>query len=236
MNHGSRTDPDQNGVNLMKTITEQKPMEEIERFLEKDKNVYIIGCGTCATLCHTGGKSEVLKMKEELEKIGKNVVGWIVIPTACDDLTGDALRENASTIQKADAILVMSCAFGVQTVASFADGRNWVVYPALNTLFIGKESGEVGVFSEICRQCGDCLLAFTGGICPVTMCAKGLLNGPCGGTNKGKCEEDPQKDCAWTLIYRRLEKLGKLDLMKRYYPPRNYQKVSRPGKILIETE
>lgn len=220
----------------MKTITEQKPIEEIKEYLEQDEKVYIIGCGTCATMCHTGGVTEVLEMKERLQEAGKDVVGWMVIPTACDDLTGDALRENAEVVQQADVILVMACAFGVQTVASFAEPWNKTAYPALNTLFIGKESGELGAFSEICQQCGECLLAWTGGICPVTTCAKGLLNGPCGGTNNGKCEEDPEKDCAWTLIYNRLEKLGKLDLMRRYYPPRNHQKVQRPGRVLVEIE
>jgi len=220
----------------MNTITEQKPIEEIKEYLDKDEKVYIIGCGTCATMTHTGGKTEVLEMKEQLQEAGKEVVGWMVIPSVCDDLTGDALRENAEVIQKADAILVMSCAFGVQTVASFAEPWNKPAYPALNTLFIGKGNGEFGVFSEVCQQCGECLLGWTGGICPVTMCAKGLLNGPCGGTNDGKCEEDPDKDCAWTLIYKRLEKLGKLDVMRKYYPPRNYQKVQRPGRVLVEIE
>jgi ferredoxin len=220
----------------MKTITEQKPIEEIEQFLEKDKNVYIIGCGTCATMCHTGGKTEILEMKEKLEAMGKNVVGWMVIPTACDDLTGDALEEDAERVLKADSILVMACAFGTQTVASFASENAKAVNPALNTLFVGKGSGEMGVFSEICQQCGDCLLSATAGICPITICAKGLLNGPCGGTNKGKCEEDPEKDCAWTLIYARLNKLGKLDEMKKYRAPRNYQKVQRPGKVVVGTE
>jgi ferredoxin len=220
----------------MKTITEQKPIEEIEDLLKQDRKVYIIGCGTCATMCHTGGVAEVLEMKKRLEETGKEVVGWMVIPTACDDLTGDALRENAEVIEEADAILVMACAFGSQTVASFAEPWSKPAYPALNTLFIGKEGAEFAVFSEVCQQCGECLLGYTGGICPVTMCSKGLLNGPCGGTNDGKCEEDPEKDCAWTLIYNRLEKLGRLDLMRRYYAPRNYQKVQRPGRVLVEIE
>ena len=220
----------------MKTITEQKPFEEIREYLEQCEKIYLIGCGTCATMCHTGGKEEVLQMKEQLEKAGKEVVGWMVIPTACDDLTGEALRENAESVRQADSILVMTCAFGVQTVASYAEPWDISAYPALDTLFIGKESGGFGVFSEVCQQCGECLLAWTGGICPVTTCAKGLLNGPCGGTNNGKCEEDSEKDCAWTLIYNRLEKLGRLDLMRRYYPPRNYQKVQRPGRVLVEIE
>jgi ferredoxin len=102
----------------MNVITEQKPLDEIKEYLEQEKNIYLIGCGTCATMCHTGGKTEVLEMKEKLEEAGKNVVGWMVIPTPCDDLTGDALRENAEAIQKADAIVVLACAFGTQTVAS----------------------------------------------------------------------------------------------------------------------
>lgn len=220
----------------MKTITEQKPIEEIEKYIKDDKNIYIIGCGTCATMCHTGGKMEVLEMKEELESRGKNVVGWMIIPTVCDDLTGDALLEDAERVRKADSILVMACAFGTQTVASYCAEQEQPVYPALDTLFIGKSGGEFGLFAEVCKQCGECMLAETGGICPITVCAKGLVNGPCGGTNKGKCEEDPNKDCAWTLIYKRLEKLGRIDNMRKYHEPRNYQKVSRPGKILVETE
>ncbi len=107
--------------------------------------------------------------------------------------------------------------------------------PALDTLFVGKELG-VGRFDEICTQCGSCVLGITGGICPVTACHKGLLNGPCGGTNNGKCEIDSNKDCAWTLIYNRLKEQGKLDLMRRYQDPRNYNVEPRPGKVRLPLE
>lgn len=216
----------------MKTITAQKPFEEIIEALGDIEKVFLVGCGTCATMCHTGGESEVLQMKEKLEEAAKIVTGWMVIPTACDDLTKEALRENAESIERAQAILVMTCAFGVQTVAGWTDKP---VYPALNTLFIGKEDAP-GHFSEVCMQCGECVLAWTGGICPVTSCTKGLLNGPCGGTNNGKCEVDPEKDCAWTLIYQRLEKQGRLDIMRKYQSPKNFQAVIKPGKILIKRE
>lgn len=216
----------------MKTITEQKPLAEIMQSLEKSNGVYIIGCGTCATMLHTGGKSEVLEMKDKLEAVGKEVTGWMVIPTACDELTREALTENAKAIEAADSILVMACAFGVQTVSLYSDKA---VYPALNTLFIGKEESP-GLFTEVCSQCGNCLLAQTAGICPVVRCTKGLLNGPCGGTKDGKCEVDPEKDCAWTLIYQRLEKQGRLDLFDEYHPPRNFQAVIRPGKFSISEE
>lgn len=214
----------------MKTITEQKPLEEVMQSLDKCDRVYLIGCGTCATMLHTGGKSEVLEMKDKLEAAGKKVTGWMVIPTACDELTRDALEETASDIDAADGILVMTCAFGVQTVALYTDKP---VYPALNTLFIGMEESP-GYFTEVCAQCGSCVLGQTAGICPLVRCAKGLLNGPCGGTNNGKCEVDPEKDCAWTLIYERLKKQGRLDLFDEYHPPRNFQAVKRPGKFTIE--
>lgn len=216
----------------MKTITAQKPFEEIVDALGETEKVYLVGCGTCATMCHTGGELEVLQMKEKLEEAGKIVTGWMVIPIACDDVTREALSENAESIEQAQAILAMTSAFGVQTVTRWADKP---VYPALNTLFIGVEDTP-GHFSEVCTQCGECILAWTGGICPVTSCPKGLLNGPCGGTNNGKCEVDPEKDCAWTLIYQRLEKQGRLDIMRKYQPPKNFQAVIKPGEILIKRE
>ncbi len=216
----------------MITVTEQKPLEEVMQNLAKCKKVYLIGCGTCATALHTGGKSEVLDMKDKLEADGKKVTGWMVIPTVCDELTRDALAEKAGDIEPADCILVMSCAFGVQTVSLYTDKP---VYPALNTLFIGKEESP-GWLTEVCGQCGNCLLAATAGICPVVRCTKGLLNGPCGGTNNGKCEVDPEKDCAWTLIYNRLEKQGRLDVFDEYHPPRNFQAVIRPGRFQISKE
>jgi len=208
----------------MITITEQKPIEEIVESLGKAMKVYLVGCGTCATICHTGGKSEVLDMKEKLEADGRKVTGWMVVPTACDDLTKYALEEQAEEVNKADAILAMTCAFGVQTMAMFADKP---VYPALNTLFIGKEEAP-GQFIEVCMQCGDCVLAKTAGICPLVRCAKSLLNGPCGGSVEGKCEVSPDIPCAWQLIYDRLEALGQLDVLEEIMPLRDWS-TSREG-------
>src|SRR4030042_779243 len=142
----------------MLTITKQKPLEEIIGSLNRCQKVYIIGCGTCATTLHTGGKSEVLEMKKQLEASGKEVPGWMVIPTACDPITKEALIENGRQVEASDCLLVMSCAFGVQTVSLYS-GKP--VYPALNTLFIGKEESP-GHFIEVCAQCGSCILAETG--------------------------------------------------------------------------
>ena len=213
----------------MITITEQKPLDEVMKYLENSSGVYLIGCGTCTTILHTGGKSEVLEMKDKLEAAGKKITGWMVIPTACDKLTKDALRINAKEVEAASAILVMACAFGVQTVSLYTDKP---VYPALNTLFIAKEDTP-GYFTEICLQCGECVLGQYACICPVTQCAKGLLNGPCGGSKNGKCEQKPERDCAWILIYERLNKLGELERIKEMVMPKDYSKMKKPRLLEV---
>ncbi len=213
----------------MIAITEQKPLAEVTQYLDRCHRVYLIGCGTCTTMQHTGGKTEVLEMKDKLEAAGKEVTGWMVIPTACDSLTREALAEKATDVETADCILVMSCAFGVQTVSLYTDKP---VYPALNTLFIGKEE-RPGYFAEICVQCGECVLGQYAGICPITQCAKGLLSGSCGGSRKGKCEQEPEYDCAWILIYERLKRLGELDKIKEFVPAKDYSKMKRQRQIEV---
>ena len=212
----------------MYAITKQKPGEEITDSLAGAQKVYIIGCGTCSTACHTGGKAEVIDMKKRLQEMGKTVVDWMVIPTPCDSLTKFAVEEEADKLKQADAVLVMACAYGVQNIASLVDNA---VIPALDSLFFGMEdANSPGQFNEVCLQCGECVLASTGGICPVTICPKGLVNGPCGGTKDGKCEVDPTKDCAWTLIYNRLKKQGRLDQMRKIQKPKNYQAMTHPRR------
>ncbi len=216
---------------MIRSITKQKPEKEMMRLLNGFGRIFIIGCGTCVTLTHTGGEPEVVAMKEKLSHTGKLVTGHLVVPVACDNLTGEILKEFGGQINQADTLLVMTCAFGVQTLAS---QLTKMVVPALDTLFIGKESGP-GQFDEICTQCGTCVIGETGGICPVTSCHKGLINGPCGGTNNGKCEIDKAKNCAWTLIYNRLDELGQLDLMRTLQKPRNHLGEPTPGKLVMST-
>lgn len=214
----------------MKSITRQKPFEEIEALLQDVGRVFIVGCGTCATMCRTGGLDEVAEMGARLKDRGKLVTGSTVPATTCDDLTPQALKAHGQAIEDAQAILVMSCAFGVQTLGAALPRR---VVPAQDTLFIGLEV-RPGFFKESCLQCGQCVLGETAGICPVTSCHKGLLNGPCGGTDAGKCEIDRELDCAWTLIYRRLKELDRLDLMFKYHEPKNHQAYPKPGQIDLE--
>jgi signal transduction histidine kinase len=209
----------------MRTVTKQKTFDEIKNLLARSKSVYLIGCGTCATDCKTGGVEQVLAMSDKLANEGKQVAGWMVIPTACDILTRDAIETESKSLAKADSILVMACGFGVQAVANCIE---LPVFPALDTLFIGEEQ-ERGVFTEVCRQCGECVIGLTTGICPVTRCSKSILNGPCGGSKAGKCEVDPTVDCAWQLIYERLEKFGLLDTIEQILPPKDYSKSESGG-------
>jgi len=215
---------------MIRSITRQKPEAELDRLLNRLARVFIIGCGTCPTLTHTGGLPEVAAMRTRLSEKGKLVTGEAVLAVACDNLTQEALHQHKSRMDQADVLLIMACAFGVQNIAR--QTRKMVV-PALDTLFIGKET-RAGEFDEVCAQCGTCILGETGGICPVASCHKGLVNGPCGGTNNGKCEIDSDRDCAWTLIYNRLKELNRLDAMRRLQQPRNHQAALRPGKWRVD--
>ncbi len=214
-------------------VAQPKPLEQIETMLEGFEKVLIVGCGTCVAVCMSGGEKEVetlaaqLRMKAKLN--GKpRVIDEITITRQCDKEYLDQLARHAGQY---DAILSTACGAGVQFLAEKYDDK--IVLPALNTLFIGVAEGP-GVWSQRCMACADCVLDQTGGICPMTICAKNLLNGPCGGTNHGKCEVDGQKDCAWTLIYRRLEKLGRLDLFSKIQPPKNYKAMTKPGRFTHE--
>ena len=215
---------------MIRSITRGKSEEEILRLLEGLGRIYIIGCGTCTTLTATGGAPEVAAMGERLRAAGKMVTGEMVAPVACDNLTGEALRQEKVLMEQADALLVMSCAYGVQNIARRIPK---VVVPGVDTLFIGAEAGP-GRFDEGCKQCGTCIIGETGGICPVTTCHKGLVNGPCGGTDEGRCEIDRNKPCAWTRIYNRLSELGKLHVMRRLQEPRNHLGEPSPGMVTLD--
>ncbi len=217
----------------MRTITKQKPWEEILEMLDQVEKVYLIGCGTCATMCQTGGKSQVVEMKDKLEAAGKQVTGWMVIPNVCDELTKYALEENAKDVEVADGILAMHCAFGVQTLSLYTDK---LVYPALNTLFIGIEDTP-GHFIEVCMQCGDCVLGKSAGLCPLVRCSKSLLNGPCGGSVEGKCEVSPDIPCVWQTIIDRLQAVGRLDILETIVPVHDWSasNAGGPRRLAVET-
>ena len=200
-------------------ISEQKPLEEILSYLEGDKSIFLIGCKGCAEGWGSGGEKQVAEMKNTLQERGKAVSGSVVVDMLCDSaLTKLELRAYKKEIAVADSILVLTDGAGVQTVAELV---NKVVHPGCNTLSSGGAHAEWKE-AERCLECGDCVLEFTGGLCPIARCSKLLLNGPCGGSQGGKCEVDPNIPCVWQQIVDRLAKLGQLDKLERLVKPKNW--------------
>ncbi len=213
-------------------ITETKPIAEIIDSLKGCTKVFLVGCGECATTCKTGGKDELAKMQQELEKQGKVVLGACIPDAPCIAAQiKTEFAKNMKLLRETEAILVLACGLGVQSVKD-NDRLGLIVLPACNTL-CGALMDAQGNFYEKCSMCGECVLGITAGICPITLCSKGLLNGPCGGMNKGKCEVDSEKDCAWVLIYKELEKRKKLDELKKVQAPKDYKKTLKPRKVIL---
>ena len=212
-------------------VTERKPLEEILNSLKRHTRIFLMGCGECSTTCHTGGEKEVLEMKQYLESQGKKVTGWAIPGAPCIAAQAKtAFAKNIAALKETQAILVLSCGLGVQSVKE-CDRLGLEVFPALNSLF-GTLMDSKGNFYEVCSNCGECVLDRTGCICPITRCPKGLLNGPCGGVIKGKCEVDRNRDCVWVLIYQELEKKGQLDKIKAISGPKDFGKTTKPHKLV----
>jgi ferredoxin len=212
-------------------VAEQKPLSELWPMIAPYNRVLILGCGTCMTVCDAGGEREVsfidsaLKLMQSRDGGVSHQFAESTIKRQCDPEFMDVLRDR---INEFDCILSMGCGIGVQTLA---DKFPIPVLPGVNTSFMGAAQ-EQGVWDERCSACGDCRLDDTAGICPVTRCTKGILNGPCAGTKNGKCEANKDMDCAWILIYKRLEKLGQLEKMRRDYPMRNFRVIPRPRRLV----
>ncbi|MFH1339561.1 MAG: methylenetetrahydrofolate reductase C-terminal domain-containing protein [Candidatus Omnitrophota bacterium] len=215
-------------------ITVQKPLNEILDSLKDYGEVFIIGCGECSATSKTGGETEVKQMKEALEEKGKAVTGLAVPKAPCvASQIKIELAKNTKALRDAQVILVLACGLGVQSVKD-NDRLGLAVMPGCDTQFMGVVDAKGNLF-EKCSACGECVLGVTAGICPVTLCAKGLLNGPCGGMNKGKCEVDKQKDCAWVLIYNELQKRKHLQEYRKIKAPRDFKKTLRPhSKVLVQ--
>lgn len=213
-------------------ITKQKPLQQILESLKEYNKIFLVGCGECSTTCKTGGKDEIIAMQKELEKQGKAVVASCIPNAPCIAAqTKTEFAKNIKALREAEAILVLACGLGAQSVKE-NDRLGLAVLPACDTLF-GAIMDAQGNFLEKCSMCGECVLAQTGGICPITLCPKGLLNGPCGGMDKGKCEVDKEKDCAWVLIYKELEKKKKLEPLKEIQPAKDFQKANKPRRLIV---
>jgi len=208
-------------------VAEQKPLEEIKQMVSHFDKVLVLGCGTCVTVCLAGGEKEVgvlassLRMATKLD--GKEVEFLeATVQRQCEYEYNEAVED---LLPQVDAVLSLACGIGVQTMNE--QFPETLTLPGLNTSFLGMPT-EQGVWEERCQACGNCVLGTTGGICPIARCAKSLLNGPCGGSQNGVCEVDPDTPCAWQLIFDRMSALGKLDLMMELEPMKDW-KTSRDG-------
>jgi len=209
-------------------ITRQRDWTRIKANLEGigASSVFLVGCGQCATVAHTGGEKEILVAKTRLEREGYTVTGWAIGDVACH-LGGTRLdmRKHAGSVDAADAVLVLACGAGVQTVA---DSVSKPVFPALESAFLGTVVRH-GVYEERCQTCGDCVLDKTAGICPVTTCPKGLLNGPCGGMWNGTCEVLTDRECTHVRIRRRLAEQGRASV--GVIPAKDHSAKRGPGSV-----
>jgi len=225
-------------------LTERKPIEEIVGFLSGEQAVFLLGCDGCAAASGTGGEAEIRDLEMELKEHGIDVAGSAVIDFLCQkSLARAALRPHESALEHADSLVVSTCGIGIQATATVSERP---VHPACNTISLGGIRGE-WQGEERCSECGQCFLEFTGGICPLTACAKGLVNGPCGGSTDGRCEVEPDvRRCAWDVIYERLERQGRLDLLRttpvqikdhaRMRPPEELRGTRRWAIDIVERE
>lgn len=218
-------------------VAERKPLDEIEQFIQEFGRVLVVGCGGCATVCLAGGEAEVgvvgvalriaARRADRKQEIAEDCVTRQCEPEFVDEVVARVKQQGT------DAVLSLACGVGVNFLAERLG--EVPVFPGLNTKFLGA-TAEPGVWVEMCAGCGNCLLHLTGGICPVARCSKSILNGPCGGSNNGKCEISPEVDCGWQLIIERMKKLGTLDRLSQVVPPRDWSSSPHGGPRRVVRE
>ncbi len=216
-------------------VADKKPIEEIIDIVKDFSKILVLGCNECVTVCEAGGKKEVGILASTLRMYFLNQ-GWkakideITLERQCDH---EYLEEIRDVIDQYDAVVSLACGVGVQFIAEKYHATP--VYPGVNTCFLGATE-QRGLWTERCQACGQCILAYTGGICPVSRCAKRLLNGPCGGSTNGKCEISKDVDCAWQLIIDRLKSLGRLDDYEKIFAIKDWStdRAGGPRKVVRE--
>jgi ferredoxin len=216
-------------------VAKKKPIEEIIEEIKGYHKILVAGCNECVTVCESGGKKEVAVLASALRMYflnqGKDVkIDEVTLERQCDH---EYLEEIRQMIDQYDAVLSLACGVGVQFLAE--KYTRTPVYPGVDTSFMGVTQ-ERGIWTERCQGCGQCILARTGGICPVSRCAKRIFNGPCGGSTKGKCEISRELDCAWQLIIDRLKELGRLDDYEQIQPIKDWstERAGGPRKVVRE--
>ncbi len=206
--------------------TERKPDEELLESLSDARAMFLLGCAGCPVGCETGGQPWLHDMVALFRQAGKTITGTALVDMLCNKaIVGTRLRRSREPLSRADAVLVASCGVGVQAVGNMVARRT---VPAMDTISSGDHQG-LWPSAERCAECGECMLAYTGGLCPITLCAKSLVNGACGGTqDDGTCEVSPDRPCGWQMIYERLEGLGRLDDLRRLAAAKDFRKRDIP--------
>ena len=213
-------------------VAERKKIPELLNIVGAHKKILVLGCGTCVTVCLAGGEREVgiissaLRIASRLQGLDL-AVEELTIERQCDNVF---IEQAADAIERNEAVLSLGCGAGVQAIAERY--RTKPVYAGLDTTFIGILE-EQGIWTEKCAACGSCVLHEYGGVCPVTRCAKRMLNGPCGGSREDRCEVRPELPCAWQLIYARLKEIGQVDRLRRMAPPKNWHRSHDGGQRII---
>jgi ferredoxin len=212
-------------------VAQRKPLDKILEMLQPFKRVLVLGCGSCVTVCLSGGEKQADELASLL-RIATAAKGLSMefdvgcITRQCDrEFTANLAPDKSP--DKYDAVLSLACGVGVGFMSEVFPASR--VLPGLDTTFYGACTAP-GTWTEYCHGCGQCMLDYTAGICPIARCSKSLVNGACGGTNHGKCEVDKDMDCGWYLIYNRLKELGQLDNLRRIHQPIDWRK-DRSGGV-----
>jgi ferredoxin len=212
-------------------VAQRKPFIEIKNMLGDYSRVLVAGCGTCVAVCLAGGEKEagilasqlMLSASQDKKELTATAA---TVERQCDREFLELFKERVS---QADAVISLACGAGIQFMSeTYPDVP---VLPGVNTNFIGVAE-QAGEWTERCKACDQCYLGMTGGICPVTMCSKGLVNGPCSGTVHGKCEVDTERSCAWTMIYERLDRQSRTTLQESPTPAMRHSLSQQPGRVI----
>jgi hypothetical protein len=203
-------------------VTTQKPLDEVLDYISPYSNILVVGCDGCTQ--PPRGLKEAQNLAQLLELGGKLrgkdfTFKTITIAKQCDSYLDETML--IPHLEGVEAVLSLACGIGVGEMAQIYPQVH--IFPAQNTHFMGAEERDEGKFEVRCAGCGSCVLAETGGICPVARCSKGLLTGACGGSKDGKCELSPERNCGWVLIYDQLKKQGNLEYLRKIRAPRDYQ-------------
>ena len=216
-------------------VGDRKPLEEILDYIKDYKKIMLMACGGCVTVCFSGGAKAAELLASQIKMARKQAGNDIEIIecTPVRQCEYEFLEEFKEQVESVEAVLSIACGVGVQAMTVHFPKIQTV--PGLNTKFMGYPV-EHAVWEEKCAGCGDCVLEWTGGLCPISRCAKKLMNGPCGGSVDRVCEVNKEGECVWHLIYDRLKELNKLENLTKVRKAKDWRTSTNAGQRRIKFE